>query len=130
MNFREETIEAIKESGHALEDVMFIGSYDGKYRMSMDKFLEKSNFVYDDGYGASAIATDLIIYFKDHNYISRGEYDGAEWWEYNKPKVFSENDSFIDFDTLGNDRYMWKTVEEMNDARYDVNGYLKEGNNE
>lgn len=30
VNFKEETLEAIKESGHTEEDVMFVGSCDGK----------------------------------------------------------------------------------------------------
>ena len=130
MNFREETIEAIKLSGHDLKDVMFIGSKDGKYRITMNKFLEISDFDYDDSYGHSAIATDLIIYFKDNSYATRGEYDGSEWWEYNTPKVFNMNDEYKDFNILGGDRYMWKTVEEMNDDKYDEEGYLKEENNE
>ena len=37
---------------------------------------------YSGGFGAQEIAADLIIYFKDKSYITRGEYDGSEWWEY------------------------------------------------
>ena len=130
MNFKEETIEAIEESGHKLEDVMFVGSSDGKYRITINKFLEISDFDYDDGYGSAAIATDLIVYFKDSSYITRGEYDGSEWWEYNKPKVFNMNEEYKDFDILGGNRFMWKSVKEMNDDRYDEEGYLKEKENE
>ena len=126
MNFLEETKEAIKDSGHNFEDVMFIGSSNGEYRMSWEKFVTKANFNYDDGYGAAAIATDLIIYFKDCTYIERGEYDGSEWWSYNVPKVFNVNDKYKDFNILGDDRYMWKTVKEMNDSKYDENGYQKQ----
>ena len=76
------------------------------------------------GYGASAIATDLIVYFKDNTYMTRGEYDGSEWWEYTVTKLFTEEDKYKDFDVLGNDNFMWKTVEEMNDrTKYDKNGY-------
>lgn len=127
-NFKEETLKAITESGHTLEDVMFIGSSDGKYRMDITKFIEKSNFTYDSGFGAQAIATDLIIYFKDNTYIHRNEYDGSEWWEYNVPKVYRETDKYLDFNILGNDRYMWRTVEEMNDKKYNECGYLREEN--
>lgn len=123
-NFLKETIEAIKKSGHKFEDVMFIGSSDGKYRMNWDKFTQKADFEYDSSYGSQKIAVDLIIYFKDKSYITRGEYDGSEWWEYNEPKVFDENDTYIDFDILGNDEYMWQTVEEMNNSeKYDEDGY-------
>lgn len=124
MNFLKETKNAIKKSGHKFEDVMFIGSDDGKYRMSWDKFIQRADFEYDNSYGSAKIATDLIIYFKDDTYIVRGEYDGSEWWEYNARKIFKETDESIDFDILGANKYMWKTVEEMNDkTRYDEEGY-------
>lgn len=124
MNFLKETIEAIQKSGHKFENVMFIGSSDGKYRMNWDKFTQKANFEYDNSWGAQKIAVDLIIYFKDKSYITRGEYDGSEWWEYNEPKVFNENDTYTDFDILGDDEYMWETVEEMNNKeKYDEDGY-------
>ena len=113
MNFLQETKKAILDSGHKLEEVMFIGSSNGEYRMSWDKFVTKANFEYDNGFGSSKIAVDLIIYFNDKTYIQRGEYDGSEWWEYNVPKIFNANDEFKDFNILGGD-YMWETVEEMN----------------
>lgn len=124
INFKKETIEAIIESGHELKDVMFIGSYDGAYRMNIDKFLEKSDFIYDDSYGSSKIATNLIVYFNDKSYLSRGEYDGSEWWEYNKLLEYKETDSYEDFDVLGGLNYMWETVKEMNDVNYNEDGYL------
>lgn len=115
--FKDETIDAITESGHLLEDVMFIGSNDGKYRVSIDKFLEISNFTYNSGYGASNIPTDLIVYFKDKSYITRGEYDGSEWWEYNKPLIYNETDEYLDFNNLDirkTDYVGWKSVERFN----------------
>jgi len=114
INFKEETLEAIEESNHKIEDVMFVGSYDGKYRINIKKFLEKSDFEYDAGYGSSQIATDLIVYFYDGSYLSRGEYDGSEWWEYNKKLDYTDNDDFIDFDILGGYKFMWDSVKEMN----------------
>ena len=108
--------------GH--KDIMFIGSANGIYRMNWDKFIEKADFDYDNGYGSAHIAEDLIVYFKDHTYMTRFEYDGSEWWNYSVPKIFNENDEYKDFDILGNNRYMWKNVEEMNDKEhYDEKGY-------
>lgn len=115
MNFLKETEEAIKGSGHNIKDVMFIGSADGEYRMDWNKFKVKANFDYDSGFGAAEIATNLIIYFTDHTYIVREEYDGSEWWKYNVPKLFNENDKYKDFDNLGGLGIMWKTVEELNE---------------
>lgn len=121
MNFQRETLEAIERSRHTIEDVMFIGSSDGTYRMTMDKFLQVSDFEYDDGYGSPKIAQDLIIYFKDKTYITREEYDGAEWWQINNVNVYSEDDDYIDFDKLKvNPRQIgWKTVEEINEEEED-----------
>lgn len=109
-NFKEETIIAITNSGHILDEVMFIGSADGKKRIKIDKFMEISDFDYDNGFGAQEIYKDLIIYFKDKSYIVRNEYDGSEWWEYNKPLIFNENDSYEEFDKfkLG----MWHKLSE------------------
>ena len=114
VNFLKETTEAIKESEHKIEDVMFIGSSNGKYRMSWDKFKERANFLYDKGYGSSKIATDLIVYFNDNTYMTRGEYDGSEWWEYPVKKIFKKDDNYKEFEILGGNKYMWKTVFEMN----------------
>lgn len=100
MNFKAETIMAVKESGHSLEDVMFIGSQDGKYRMTMEEFEKYSDFTYDSGYGSVEIPEDLIIYFRDKSYIIRGEYDGSEWWNYNEPLDYSENDEHKKFNKL------------------------------
>lgn len=121
MNFQRETLEAIERSRHTIEDVMFIGSSDGMYRMTMDKFLQVSDFEYDDGYGSPKIAQDLIIYFKDKTYITREEYDGAEWWQINNVNVYSEDDDYVDFDKLKvNPRQIgWKTVEEINEEEED-----------
>ena len=112
MNFKKETLTAIEKSGHKIDDVMFIGSYDGKYRININKFLEISDFEYDSGYGGAEIATDLIIYFRDKSYITRGEYDGSEWWEYNKPLDYKETDTYKDFNILTG--YSWVSVDELN----------------
>ena len=114
INFLKETTEAIQDSKHKIEDVMFIGSSNGKYRMSWDKFKEKANFRYDEGYGSSKIATDLIVYFNDDTYMTRGEYDGSEWWNYQVSKKFKKDDNYKEFEILGGNKYMWKTVFEMN----------------
>jgi hypothetical protein len=118
-NFKQETLNAIKGSGHSEEDVMFVGSRDGKYRITLEKFKEISDFEYDSGFGSAAIATDLVVYFKDKTYTVRGEYDGSEWWEYNPPMTYSENDEYKSFKKLGGDEVMWDTLEEINEESND-----------
>jgi len=111
--FWAETIGAIKDSGHKESDVMFIGSADGKYRLTLPEFKTISQFKYDSGFGGQEIAADLIIYFNDKSYIVRGEYDGSEWWEYNKPLNYSSNDKYKPYETVCNGD-MWASVKEMN----------------
>lgn len=36
---------------------------------------------YDDGYGTQEV--EGYIVFKDGTWLSRGEYDGSEWWVFN-----------------------------------------------
>lgn len=115
MNFLKETKEAINDSGHTEHDVMFIGSNDGKYRISMDAFERIADFEYDSGFGSSKIATDLIIYFKDNSYIARGEYDGSEWWEYNVPLTYSEVDKSLPIKKMNS--HMWSDVATLNGVK-------------
>lgn len=118
--FKEETEIAIADSGHSVNDVMFIGSSDGKYRLPWSEFEKISDFTYDRGFGAQEIAKDLIIYFKDKTYIARGEYDGSEWWEYNVPKVFNEDEESKPYTRLSLrqvERTGWEDLEEINNGK-------------
>lgn len=109
-NFKRETLEAIEESNHEVEDVMFVGSYDGKYRININNFLENSDFVYDNGYGFTEIPTDLIVYFYDRSYLSRDVYDGSEWWEYNEVLDYKETDDYIDYALIWNINFRMKRI--------------------
>jgi hypothetical protein len=46
------------------------------------------DFDYDAGYGGQEIFGYVV--FKDNTWLSRGEYDGSEWWEYRKPPKMPE----------------------------------------
>lgn len=113
-NFKEETLKKIKDVGYELKDVIFIGSDDGKYRMSVEKFLEFSDFEYNNDFGATNIATDLIVYFNDNSYMIRETNDNFEWWEYVKLIKYTAEDNFENFNILGGKGHYWETVEEMN----------------
>jgi hypothetical protein len=47
-----------------------------------DRFLIQMNFEYDEGFGSQYIFG--TIWLLDGTWLSRGEYDGSEWWQYNK----------------------------------------------
>ncbi len=57
------------------------------------------NREYDSGYGRQEV--DGTIVFKDGTWLSRGEYDGSEWWEYNfKPSIQSVISKYQDPDKI------------------------------
>lgn len=84
----EETNRAISRSWHVESDVAFVGSMDGRYRVSYSEFSKIADFEYDKLWGVVKIASDLIVYFRDGSYLFRkyeepGDIDGSvEGWEY------------------------------------------------
>lgn len=51
-------------------------------KQEYNEFLKKLDFEYDNGYGIQELFG--TIWLEDGTWISRGEYDGSEWWKYNK----------------------------------------------
>lgn len=47
----------------------------------LNKFFESLNFDYDAGYGDQELFG--TVWLEDGTWLSRGEYDGSEWWEHN-----------------------------------------------
>ena len=50
--------------------------------------LDNIDVVYDYGYGSQHLFGYVL--FSDNTWLSRGEYDGTEWWEYNHPPTVEE----------------------------------------
>ena len=49
-------------------------------------FLRSLDFNYDSGYGVQELGG--LVWFTDNTWLSRGEYNGSEWWVHNKvPEV-------------------------------------------
>ena len=46
-----------------------------------NEFLNSLDFEYDSGHGLQEICG--TVWLEDGTWLSRGEYDGSEWWEYN-----------------------------------------------
>jgi len=46
-----------------------------------DFFLKELDFMYDDGFGCQELFG--VVWLEDHEWITRREYDGSEWWEIN-----------------------------------------------
>ena len=110
----EETEESIRIAGKTEDDVMFVGSQDGEYRISWKEFEEIADFEYDRGYGCQEIAEDLIVYFNDGSFLSRKEYDGSEWWEYNPMAIYKPDDPHKPFKRVTVDGN-FETIKEINE---------------
>lgn len=55
----------------------------------MEAFLTALDREYDNGYGGQILFGD--IWYDDDTWSERGEYDGSEWWEYNRcPQIPDE----------------------------------------
>jgi hypothetical protein len=78
-NLYEETMAVLKEHGKTFDDIVGICGDD--FQISKNCFLELSNTLYDEDYGAAEVATDLRLVGADF-WLERGEYDGREWWDY------------------------------------------------
>lgn len=66
--FSEIRQELLKE-GKLLDDVEWVGSPD--FKVPVDKFFEKADVDYDNGYGAPQVPMDLKIVLKDGSWLER-----------------------------------------------------------
>ena len=82
MNLLIETAQMMSAHRKTANDISWIGGKDF-YIDTEDFFLFAKNADYDSGYGSAEVATDLVVVFKDGSWLSRGEYDGSEFWRYN-----------------------------------------------
>ena len=63
---------------------------EGHTQEEYEEFLNKLDFEYDDGYGGQELY-GMVWLMKPNTWLTRGEYDGSEWWEYNEcPSVPDE----------------------------------------
>ena len=55
----------------------------------LESFLESLDFEYDSGFGSQELFG--TVWLEDGTWLTRGEYDGSEWWEYHKlPEIPEE----------------------------------------
>ncbi len=83
MNLLEETINSLKDNNLTPEDVLWVGSENGKYSINWKEFEKISNFRYYDGYGTAEIALNLVVVGNDW-WLERYEYDGSEQWVFKR----------------------------------------------
>lgn len=116
INLLEETIDAIKASGHVPADIVFIGSPNTGHHCTWEKFKIIADVEYDEGYGLQNVASDLVIEFSDETRLVRTEYDGSEAWRY--IRKFSIPDQPHPISKLvrdeGDRRMYYRTLAELN----------------
>jgi hypothetical protein len=84
-----EIVRTLEENNKSIKDIVWIGTEEAT--IDVDQFFKIAKETeYDDGYGGTAISRDLIIVGSKW-WLSRGEYDGSEWWDFNtrpqRPKM-------------------------------------------
>lgn len=105
-NLLQETIAALR---HPEDQVLWVGSSDGKYAISWDDFAKiAADTEYDAGYGGAEIAIDLVVVGNGW-WLERGEYDGSEWWEFKKQPV--ADDAPAPFMNVSGRN--WQNIEEL-----------------
>lgn len=83
-NLLKETEDFLDEHGLRWNDVEFIMVRRGY--LSIEDFKRLADREYDPGYGSIEVRPDLVIVGSDW-WMTRGEYDGSEWWNFHrKPK--------------------------------------------
>lgn len=87
LNLLEETTDIMLKFGKSPDDIIFIGSEKSGHSCTWEEFLVLANKDYYAGYGATQVATDLIIVFEGGSLLKREDYDGSEWWEFRKPFI-------------------------------------------
>ena len=112
----------LKETEHVLKwfkkkpaDIDWIGSKNGKYAIDWEQFKNLAASIdYDAGFGAQEIARDLVVVFKDGDWLVRDEYDGAETWELQSLPKKRVRSKLIYQLCVNEDDVGWKTIAYMN----------------
>jgi len=116
MNLLLETKDAIRNSGHTIENIRFIGSEQSGHCCTWDEFRKLADIEYDHSYGYLKVAIDLVIVFDDGSSMWRNEYDGLEWWEFAKPFIQPDQQKPIFNLAVSPDQVGWKTLSELNQS--------------
>lgn len=100
MDLLSETLKKMEIWKLKPEDVAEVQwSADGNHHCCTWEVFEEaaSGFSYDNRYGSAEVNITLVVLFKDGEWLERGEYDGAEWWNHVSPK-HPMNDGIVESD--------------------------------
>jgi hypothetical protein len=90
-NARKELLEAVKDTAKIKCASITYGRWENEGSKKVlklnhtndeyNEFLNSLDFKYDSGYGGQELYG--TVWLEDGTWLSRGEYDGSEWWEHN-----------------------------------------------
>lgn len=110
MNLLQETLKKLEQNGKSPSDVLWVGSLDGLHAMPWGDFEKVARFDYDSGFGSQEIASDLVIVGHDW-WMTRGEYGGSEWWDFQTIPIRSVAYSPFHAVSTGDS---WASIADMN----------------
>lgn len=70
------------------DDYKTITLKEGYSTQDFSEFISEMDFNYDNGFGLQEL--DGTIWLMDGTWCTREEYDGSEWWRYNKSPTIPE----------------------------------------
>ena len=110
-NLFDETVKILKIHSKTIADIEYIGSPETKINTNKAlELMKKTN--YYNSFGRQEVAQNLMI--KGDGFImTRGEYDGSEWWEY-MPSELSLPQEDTDVKSLETQEG-WESLEEINE---------------
>jgi len=94
VNFKEETLDILKEHGKTFDDILFIQGNDFCVSNTKEEILQLMDFRYNNGFSGRKIVEDLIMVGKDF-WLERHECDGSEWWEFKQLPVKLETEQKV-----------------------------------
>ena len=107
----QETIEKLTEHGKTPNDVCWVGSADGKMAITWKEFEQIASIEYNEGFGGQVVATDLVVVGSSW-WLDRGEYDGSEWWNFQRQPVLCHN--AVKFSEVASSGCIWETLRQHN----------------
>lgn len=123
-NLWEETIAILDNTNRTFDDVIYICGDD--FIISKENFQEVAKETnYYAGYGSQKIACDLKIFGRDF-IMTRGEYDGSEWWNFEFTEIKIPK-KLRKIKRLAFEYSAWDTLKEINDEEYveEINKFRK-----
>ena len=87
----QELLRILEENNKNLDNIKFIRiNFDGSKIHKLDDL----HFVYDNDFGGAEFFGYILL--DDNDWLERGEYDGATWWEYKKyPEELEDLDKWL-----------------------------------